>query len=93
LLKKNGRNLAQFILDFKKHNQTTKIRLIGHSLGSEVILSTLQYLFKKTKAPLIESVHFFGASLTSNIPGSKKYSNVLKKMVKGKIITSFLLLQ
>ncbi len=47
IAKKNGRNLGKFIEDFKANSPSTKIRLIGHSLGSQVILSTIQYLAKK----------------------------------------------
>ncbi len=47
IAKKNGRNLGKFIQDFKITNPKTKIRLMGHSLGSQVILSTVEYLAKK----------------------------------------------
>ena len=40
IAKKNGRNLSKFILDMKKKNPSQKIRLMGHSLGAQVILST-----------------------------------------------------
>jgi len=33
IAKKNGRNLAIFIEDFKSISPKTKIRLMGHSLG------------------------------------------------------------
>jgi len=67
IAKKNGRNLAKFILDFKKQNPTTKIRLMGHSLGSEVILSTLQNLYSKSKKPQVETVHFFWCVVTQQL--------------------------
>ena len=38
IAKKNGRNLGKFIEDFKTSSPSTKIRLIGHSLGTQVIL-------------------------------------------------------
>lgn len=44
IAKKNGRNLGKFIEDFKESSPKTKIRLMGHSLGSQVILSTIEYL-------------------------------------------------
>ena len=89
IAKKNGINLSKFILDFKEQNPKTKIRLIGHSLGTEVILSTLESLSRKTKIPLIESVHFFGASLINNVVSSKKSSKILQKMVTSKIINYY----
>jgi pimeloyl-ACP methyl ester carboxylesterase len=71
IAKDNGPKLAQFILDYmntcKQRNQDTKIRLIGHSMGARVILSTLDSLdinqqwnrnnFK------ISSVHLLGAAV------------------------------
>ncbi len=86
IAKKNGRNLSQFILDFKKASPRTKIRLIGHSLGSEVILSTLQYL-SKSKNTNVESIHFFGASLPSNF--QRTNSMILKNSVNSKIVNSY----
>jgi len=87
IAKKNGRNLSKFILDFKKQNPVTKIRLMGHSLGSEVILSTLQNLYTKSKKPYVESVHFFGASLPSNF--QKSNSKILKNTVNSKIVNCY----
>ena len=49
IAKKNGKNLGKFIEDFKSENPNIKIRLMGHSLGTQVILSTLEYLAKKKK--------------------------------------------
>ena len=44
IAKKNGHNLSKFILDMKAKNPSQKIRLMGHSLGAQVILSTVQSL-------------------------------------------------
>ena len=90
IAKKNGRNLAMFIEDFKSSSPETKIRLMGHSLGSQVILSAVEYLAKKSRNnETIESIHFFGASITNDIPSSKKYGKLLDKIIKGKIVNYF----
>lgn len=90
IAKKNGRNLAMFIEDFKSSSPETKIRLMGHSLGSQVILSAVEYLAKKSRNnEIIESIHFFGASITNDIPSSKKYGKLLDKIIKGKIVNYF----
>ena len=90
IAKKNGRNLGQFIEDFKVNSPSTKIRLIGHSLGSQVILSTLEYLAKKKKnAGIVESVYFFGASITNDVPASKKYGKILQDTVNTKIVNYY----
>ena len=89
IAKKNGRNLAQFIIDFKSISPETQIRLMGHSLGSQVILSTVEYLAKKQKNRIIESVYFFGASITSDVPSSKKYGKSLDNIIKCKIVNYY----
>jgi triacylglycerol esterase/lipase EstA (alpha/beta hydrolase family) len=90
IAKKNGRNLGKFIEYFKVNSPRTKIRLIGHSLGSQVILSTLQYLAKKKKnTGIVESVYFFGASINDDVPASKKYGNILRDTVNTKIVNHY----
>lgn len=90
IAKKNGRNLGEFIEDFKLTSPKTKIRLMGHSLGSQVILSTLEYLAKKKQnMGIIEGVYFFGASITEDVPSSKKYGRILQSVVKSKIVNHY----
>ncbi len=90
IAKKNGRNLGKFIEDFKITSPKTKIRLIGHSLGSRVILSTAEYLAKKKQnSGIIDSVYFFGASITEDIPSSKKYGKILQTIIDKKIINYY----
>ncbi|HSB84199.1 MAG TPA: DUF726 domain-containing protein [Nitrosarchaeum sp.] len=90
IAKKNGHNLSMFIEYFKSVSPLTKIRLIGHSLGSQVILSTVENLAKKSQNNgIIESVYFFGASITSDIPSSKKYGPLLDKIIKRKIVNYY----
>ena len=90
IAKKNGRNLSLFIQDFKKQSPQTKIRLIGHSLGSQVILSTIEQLSKKPQNKgIIESIHFFGASITEDIPSSRKFGKLLCMIVSKKITNYF----
>lgn len=86
IAKQNGANLAQFILDFKKKNPKTKIRLIGHSLGSQVISSTIKKLvLMQNTENIIESVHFFGASITDDSMNPKKDGKYVQKIVRQKI--------
>ena len=90
IAKKNGRNLGKFIEDFKTTSPKTKIRLMGHSLGSQVILSTVEYLAKKKEnSGIIDSVYFFGASITEDTPSSKKYGKILQNIVHKKIINHY----
>ena len=90
IAKKNGANLGKFIEDFKKTSPKTKIRLMGHSLGSQVILSTLEYLAKKKEnIGIVEGVYFFGASITDDVPSSKKYRKILQFVVRSKIVNHY----
>ena len=65
--KENGPKLGQFISDLKNNCEQLKIRLIGHSLGARVVLSSLDYLQNKelwnSKNFKIESVHLLGAAV------------------------------
>ena len=86
IAQENGYNLSKFIIDFKKKNPNTKIRLIGHSLGTEVILSALKKLAYSSKnQDIVESVYFFGSSLPNNIFGIKKYGKLLQKIVQNRV--------
>ena len=86
IAEKNGNNLAKFILNFKKENPSVRIRLIGHSLGSLVILSTIMKLkSKNSKRNIIQSIHFFGASVPSDSFNPQKYGKIAQIVVKEKI--------
>jgi hypothetical protein len=70
--KENGPKLADFILGLmntckRQHNKDVKIRLIGHSLGARVILSSLDSLHKasiwNSTGFKIASVHLMGAAV------------------------------
>jgi|TARA_B100000029_G_scaffold207524_1_gene205300 hypothetical protein len=90
IAKKNGHNLSRFIINVKSKNPSQKIRLIGHSLGAQVILSTVQTLAKNPKNKgIIESVHLFGASIPANSFNSKKFGSDFQKIVNKKIINFF----
>ena len=82
---KNGRNLAKFVTDFKQKSPETKIRLMGHSLGAHVILSTIKNLAKSTKNKgIIEAVYLFGGSIPSDAL-SVKNASYAQKIVSTKI--------
>ena len=90
IAKKNGRNLSRFILDMKAKNSSQKIRLMGHSLGAQVILSTVQALAKNPKNKgIIESIHLFGASIHSNSFNPRKTGSTFQKIVNKKITNYF----
>ncbi|MGV7226246.1 MAG: DUF726 domain-containing protein [Nitrosopumilus sp.] len=90
IAKKNGCNLGKFIEDFKLTSPKTKIRLMGHSLGSQVILSTVEYLSKKKQNDgIVEAAYLFGASITEDVPSSKKYGKLLQRVINSKIVNHY----
>ena len=90
IAKKNGKNLSKFITDVKSENPSIKIRLMGHSLGTQVILSTIQSLAKNSKNKgIIESVHLFGASIPANSMKPLIHGNEFQKIVNKKIINHY----
>ena len=86
IAKKNGKNLAKFILHTKRKFPNLKIRLVGHSLGSQVILSTLSNLKNK---PLVEAVYIFGASIPSDSASLQKHGKLIHKTVRQKFINYY----
>ena len=90
IAKKNGKNLSKFIRDLKSKNPAIKIRLMGHSLGAHVILSTIHSLAKNPKNNgIIESVHFFGGSIPANSMSPRIHGNEFQKIVNKKILNYF----
>ncbi len=67
IAKKNGPKLAQFILDLQDNCPQAKIRLIAHSLGASVVLSSIKSLDNneiwKTNNFKIASVDLMGAAV------------------------------
>ncbi|MBI5146712.1 MAG: DUF726 domain-containing protein, partial [Thaumarchaeota archaeon] len=60
-----------------------KIQLMGHSLGSEVIIHTLANL--KNKTGIVEGIYFFGASVPADSVTPKKFGKILQRTVRQKI--------
>ena len=70
IAKENGPKLAKFILELQKNCPDTEIRIIAHSLGARVILSSLDSLHKdptwNTNNFNITSVHLLGCVAVDN---------------------------
>ena len=90
IAQQNGNNLSKFILDFKRKSPKTKIRLMGHSLGAQVILSTIDRLARYSDTDgIIESVHIFGASIFADSANPRKYGRKMQKIVSKKIVNYY----
>ena len=86
---KNGKNLAQFIINFKERSPKIKIRLLGHSLGSLVISSTLENLLKMNVCRAIQCAYLFGSSLHADITQSKQYGKMITSTTKYGILNYY----
>ncbi|MEM4378146.1 MAG: DUF726 domain-containing protein [Candidatus Nitrosotenuis sp.] len=85
IAKKNGLNLAKFILNIKRKNPTMRIQVMGHSLGTEVIAHVLPHLYNKQK---IDQVYFFGSSLPVEFL-SHEFNKIIQKTLIKKIINYY----
>ncbi|MGH9953539.1 MAG: DUF726 domain-containing protein, partial [Nitrososphaeraceae archaeon] len=89
IAEKNGPKLAQFVLDFKNKCKDTDIRLIAHSLGAEVVNSTLASLssnqqWDKKSGFNITSIHLLGAAIDrSSIAGNSTFGKAIERLVGG----------
>jgi Alpha/beta hydrolase of unknown function (DUF900) len=87
IAEKNGPKLAQFILDFKNKCNDTDIRLIAHSLGAEVVNSTLESLnsnqqWNERSGLNITSVHLLGAAIDRNsIAANTAFGKSIEKTI------------
>lgn len=79
---KNGFHLKEFILDIHKR---CAVRLMGHSLGSEVICSAILQLYTSRVYDSIESVHLFGASVERGAV-IDLYKMMMERVVRGRVL-------
>ena len=87
IAEKNGPKLAQFVLDFKNKCKDTDIKLIAHSLGAEVVNSTLASLssnqrWDEKSGLIIASVHLLGAAIDrSSVAANTTFGKDIDKLV------------
>ncbi|MYJ27556.1 MAG: alpha/beta hydrolase [Cenarchaeum sp. SB0672_bin_9] len=59
----NGLHLARFVQDINMANPNTRIRIMGHSLGSEVVVHAIRHLSRFKNRNSVEAVYLFAASI------------------------------
>ncbi|AFK18514.1 alpha/beta hydrolase [Haloferax mediterranei ATCC 33500] len=76
IAQKNGRKLAQFALDVKRASPGTNTRFVSHSLGAQVIFSTIRTLNNRNDwtdlGYKIETMHPLGAATDNEVPGKEE---------------------
>lgn len=86
---RNGRHLAMAVNDIKDMWPSTRIRLIGHSLGSVVIAAALRKLAQGRHPHAVESVHLFGASLSLRDATSPLARRAFRLAVRGRVLNHY----
>lgn len=81
----NGFHLARFIQDIKKTNAGVKIRVMGHSLGSEVVIHAVQNLFGFEEADAIEAAYLFAASIGRQHMNRPSVRKAIKYTIRTKL--------
>lgn len=79
----NGPRLAAFLEDLWQKSPDTAVRVLGHSLGSEVVVSAARSMGGDGSGPLMASVHLFAASVTRRDVASAK--GALERAVSGMV--------
>ena len=89
IAKGNGPALAAFVRSMRPSKSGgTRVRLLGHSLGAQVIMSAALELAKAGGE--IESVHLFGASVPASSPArSSEYGAALRAAVRTSIVNYY----
>lgn len=91
IAEQNGPRLAAFVRSFKASSPATRVRLLGHSLGSQVIFSALTDLAGRGSGRHpVESVHLFGASVPASAPSAgSAYAAALAAAVRSSVTSYY----
>ncbi|ABK78011.1 hypothetical protein CENSYa_1388 [Cenarchaeum symbiosum A] len=83
----NGAHLARFITDYCREVPGARVRLLAHSLGSELVLAAAGRLARR--GVRVESIHMFGASAPADSPGPRGSGPVLSRAVRGRVVNYY----
>ena len=101
IAKANGSHLASFLADFKQdaENREIRVRLVGHSLGTEVIHHAVMRLARAAASGtgsqnnhtrgIVESIHFFGSSLSDDIQRDASVRRAIDYVVCKKLLNCY----
>lgn len=77
----NGIHLALFIQDIKIENPDASIRIMGHSLGSEIVIHAAQHLHELKNHNSIEAAYLFAASIGREYLNQPQVSRSLQSVI------------
>ncbi len=67
IAKRNGKKLGRFLADYRQQNPDTTIRLMGHSLGAQVALSTVARVDENDWFEAVDSLTLLGAAVDDEV--------------------------
>jgi len=65
---RNGRKLAQFLVDYADQCPGTGLHLVGHSLGARIVLRTVDAFYEQG-GPKVDTLQLIGAAVEDDILG------------------------
>lgn len=69
IARRNGAKLGQFLVDYANRNPETTIRLVAHSLGATVTVSTVETLAERSETDVLDSAALLGGAADSTSVG------------------------
>ncbi|MDY7083073.1 MAG: DUF726 domain-containing protein [Halobacteria archaeon] len=82
IAEQNGTKLAEFVLDYKRENLDTDIRLICVSMGARVVLEAIRELAERGEYDAIESVSVLGGVVRNDaVTLDGGYGTSIKRVV------------
>ena len=91
IAEQNGPRLAAFVRSARSSSPAMRVRLIAHSLGSQVVFSALADMAAAGGArPAVESVHLFGASVPASAPSEgSEYAAAIRAAVRSSVTSYY----
>lgn len=85
----NGLHLAKFIQDIRSENPDVRIRIMGHSLGSEIVIHAAQRLDELNNYNFIEAVYLFAASIGREYLNRPSVLESLQHTIRTKLVNHY----
>jgi pimeloyl-ACP methyl ester carboxylesterase len=67
---RNGLKLGQFLADHHDRSPDTTVRVVGHSLGAEIVLNAIEELDRAKIRDAVDSVTMLGAAVDDEAPST-----------------------
>lgn len=79
----NGTKLANFLIDYKRDNPDTTLRLQGHSLGARVVAETIYELYQQDENTVVTTAIFMGGAIeNTSVSIDGRYGHAIENAVQ-----------